>query len=373
MIKSFKIRLYPNKNQEFLLWEHINCCRYIWNYMLSLQEFLYKNGEKHLSAFDMINKLKPLKNDGEHDWLQNVSNTSLQIICRDLDKAYKAFFNKTSGSPKFKKKKNNDCSFPIRGGTRLRFVDNKFVKLEKIGRIKYKTDFPVLTYSNFLNARVFIESNKWFMMFGIECENQAQTLTDKPMGIDLGVKELAVVAFGDSCMIFHNINKSARLRMLTDKECRIQRKISRKYKYNKNKTNNIIKEEEKLKNVRAKKSNIRRNYIHQITSTLIKLNPCKIVMEDLNIQGMIKNRRLSKAIQEQNFHEFERQMQYKCEWNCIPFGKVPRFYPSSKTCSACGCIKNTLKLSERIFVCPECGYTIDRDYNAAINLSKYEI
>lgn len=137
------------------------------------------------------------------------------------------------------------------------------------------------------------------------------------------------------------------------------------------KTNNIVKLEDKLRHTHARMANIRNNYIHQTTHTLVSKLPCRVVMEDLNVTGMMKNRHLSKAIQEQCFHEFLRQMQYKCEWNGIEFVQVGRFYPSSKTCSGCGTIKADLKLNDRTYHCEHCGLTIDRDYNAAVNLSRY--
>lgn len=382
MIKSFKIRLYPTQEQEQLMWKHIGCCRFIWNYMFALQQQRYESGEKHLSAFDMINRLKPLKNDGEHGWLCDVSHTSLQIICRDLDKAYKEFFCKTRGFPKFKSRKRSKSSYPVRCGYKMYFVDDRFVKIEKLGRVRYRTDFEFAygrNVLNFLNPRISNKNGKWLLTFGLECENQAQELTNEPMGIDLGVKDLAIAAFNGQHMVFHNINKSKRMRDLTKRERHLQRSISRKYEASRKrtgryeKTQNIMREEAKLSRIRARKADIRHNYIHQITHTLVSLLPSWVVMEDLNVQGMMKNRHLSKAIQEQNFCEFMRQMEYKCAWQGIPFGKVPRFYPSSKTCSACGCVRKDLRLSERTFVCPECGCTMDRDYNAALNLSRYEI
>ena len=382
MIKSFKIRLYPTQDQEQLMWKHIGCCRYIWNYMLALQQRRYENGEKRLSAFGMINQLKSLKTDGKYGWLSDVSNKSLATICCDLDKAYKDFFHKTRGYPKFKSRKRHKPSFPVRYDHGIYFADDRFVQIEKLGRVRYHTDFEFAygrNVLNFLNPRISNKNGKWFLTFGLECENQALELTNEPLGIDLGVKDLAIAAFNGQHMVFHNINKSKRMRDLSKKERHLQRSISRKYEASRKrtgryeKTKNIMREETELSRIRARKANIRHNYIHQITHTLVSLLPARVVMEDLNVQGMMKNRHLSKAIQEQNFYEFMRQMECKCAWRGIPFGKVPRFYPSSKTCSACGCIKKDLRLSERTFVCPECGCTIDRDYNAALNLSRYEI
>ena len=377
MIKSYKIRIYPTKEQETLMWKHIGSCRYIYNYMLAKQEELYKAGEKHLSRFDMINLIKPLKDGGEHEWLKEVSNNSLCNICGDLDKAYQSFFRKQSGFPKFKSRKRSKPNFPVRYEA-LYFTDKQEVNIEKIGKVKFKTDFvlPVGRGNKFSNPRISNVNNKWILSFGMESENQAPVLTDKSMGIDLGVKDSAIVACGDKKLVFHNINKSKKVRFIKKKQTHLQRSISRKYEANRQgkkyiKTRNIERAETKLRKLYAKLANIRNNYIHQSTHAIVSLLPKRIVMEDLNVTGMMKNRHLSKSIQEQCFYEWIRQIKYKCEWNGIEFIQVGRFYPSSKKCSCCGEVKTNLKLSDRIYKCESCGTVIDRDYNAAINLSRY--
>ena len=378
MLKGYKIRIYPTKEQEKSFWNHIGCCRYIWNWMLAYQEEHYRSGGKYLSAFDMINLLKPLKNDGEHSWLYEVSNNSLQTACRDLDKAYKSFFKGVGKHPKFKSRKKCKATYPVRCEVGVFYFTETNVQIASVGKVKYKTDFdlPLGKDGKFYNPRVSYDGSKWFLSFNMECENQAPTLTDKSMGIDLGVKELAVVAFGDEQFTFHNINKSQKMRKLEKKIAHTQRSISRKYEANRtgkvyHKTNNIIREEKKLEKLRKRQSDIRHNYTHQTTHFLVSQLPKAVVMEDLNVLGMMKNKHLAKAVQEQGFYEFVRQMQYKCEWNGIEFIQVDRFYPSSKTCSNCGCYKKDLKLSDRVFICPDCGTSIDRDYNAALNLMRY--
>lgn len=214
------------------------------------------------------------------------------------------------------------------------------------------------------------------MSFGFEVEEKQTTLNkDLSVGIDLGIKELAVINCLDKPI--KNINKTKKVRRLNKRLKRLQRQISRKYEANKEgskfvKTNNIIKLEKQIKLLHRKLSNIRNNHIHQATNKIIKLNPYRIVMEDLNISGMIKNRHLSKAIQEQCFYEFTRQIQYKCKFNGIEFIQVDRFYPSSKTCSCYGKIKHDLKLKDRMYKC-DCGLEIDRDKNASINLGNYKL
>ena len=377
MIKSYKIRLYPTKEQEALMWKHIGACRYIWNYMLAYQQEQYVNGEKHLSAFDMIKLLTPLKKDGEHEWLCEVSNASLGVVCRDLDKAYKGFFKKIARFPKFKSRKRSKKTYPVKDD-RIYFINSKLMHIEKVGKIKYKTDFdlPQGRGHKFTNPRISNVNGKWILSFGMECESQAPVLTDISMGIDLGVKDLAIAEFNGTKITYRNINKTSKMKRLEKQRRHLERSISRKYEQNRRgntfvKTNNIMRSEERLKKMYARMTNIRMNYIHQTTHDLVSLLPKRVVMEDLNVTGMMKNRHLSKAIQEQCFGEFIRQMQYKCEWNRIEFVQVGRFYPSSKTCSCCGAIKRDLRLRDRVYVCAECGAEIDRDYNAAINLSRY--
>lgn len=354
--------------------------------MLNLQKERHARNEKHLSAFDMINLLKPLKNDGEHEWLYEVSNTSLSIICQDLQKAYDKFFKKVSGFPNFKSRKNNKNSYPVRSDKAgFYFIDKQHVKIAKLGKIKYKTDFkiPLGKGQKFINPRISNKNGKWILSFSMLCENQARELTDYSMGIDLGIKELAVIEFNGQCKVYHNINKSKKMKKLNKKLKYYQRKVSRQYRASpKNKSEkgckwekskNIVKIENKIRKIHAKIANIRLNYIHQTTHELIEMLPCKVVMEDLKVSNMMKNRHLSRAIGEMCWCEFIRQMKYKSEWNGIEFVQVDRFYPSSKTCSCCGNVKKDLKLSDRIYICDICGLTIDRDYNAAINLSKYVV
>lgn len=378
MIRSFKIRLFPTKEQEELMWKHINGCRYIYNLMLEKQINNYENNEKYLSSFTMNKMLTIIKRQNDLTWLNEISARSLQIVCSDLNRVFQRFFNKTGGFPKFKSKKRCKSAFPVKAQT-LYFIDRNDLRIENFGKIKYKTDYVFkygLRQIKALNARISRTNGKWMLSFGMECENQAPILTDKPMGIDLGIKETMVVAYGNESIIFHNINKSKKVRELKKRIRNLQRVISRKYEANRVgkkyiKTNNIIKLENKLRKLYARLNGIRYNYIHQCTHKLISLLPCRVVMEDLNVMGMMKNRHLSKAIQEQCFYEIIRQMKYKCEWNGIPFIQADRFYPSSKTCSCCGAINKRLTLSDRTFICPECGFAIDRDYQAALNLMRY--
>jgi len=381
VIKSYKIRLLPNQKQEQLLWKHVNTSRFIWNWGLAYQEDLYKNNQKHLSGYSLKKVLTQLKQSNNYVWLNEVSAQTLNTTILDLDDAYKRFFKKINGKPKFKKKSKVTPKFPARCDC-IYFI-NGLVNIEKIGKVKYQTNYNLpqdRKVCKFSNPRIKYENDKWILSFGMECNNQTQKLTDNSMGIDLGIKELAVVSFDNKQISFKNINKTKRVKKLNKKLKHLQRKVSRKYETNnKNKryekkwfkSNNILIVEKQIKKIYNKLSNIRKNYTHQTTRQLVNLLPYRIVMEDLNVSGMMKNRHLSKAISEQCFYEFMRQIKYKCEEHNIQFIQVDRFYPSSKTCSDCGHIKKNLKLSDRVYKCEHCGLEIDRDYNAAINLMNY--
>lgn len=382
MIKSHKIRIYPTREQEKLIHQTIGNCRFVYNHFLHKTISDYENGIKYPGKFGF--ELKSLKE--ENEWLYETSNYSEQQTLLHLDSAFKNFFRRvkkkqTPGFPKFKSKKKSKSSY----STYIRTIDDNVMRIDKLGLVKYKTDFD-LPKGNIIKNKIKLTNpvisyhkatNKYFLSFGVEVESQNHTLNDYLVGIDLGIKELAVIAYDDNSKFYHNINKSSKMKNLERRLKTLQRAISRKYEKNKVgskfvKTRNIEKAELELLKIHNHISNIRDNYIHQITSEIIKLLPKRVVMEDLNVTGMLKNKHLSKSIQQQNFSKFINYMKYKCEFNNIEFIQVDRFYPSSKTCSSCGCINKHLKLKDRTFICPECGSIVDRDLNAAINLSNYQ-
>ena len=223
------------------------------------------------------------------------------------------------------------------------------------------------------NPRVTFDGINWWISVGIEVpENTVKPVNDG-IGIDIGIKSLAVCSDKKE---YKNINKSKTIRKLKKKKRRLQRRISKKYSKNKKgvcycKTRNIIKSEKQLLKVNHRLTNIRHDHIHKATSEILNRQPKFIVMEDLNVKGMMKNKHLAKAVQEQCFYEFYRQIQYKCQWNNIEFVTAYRYYPSSKKCICCGNIKKNLKLSDRVYHCDNCGNTIDRDYQASVNLMRY--
>ena len=370
-MKALNIRLYPTREQKILFLKHIGSQRYVYNWALAKNNELYKKENKKYSATELGKMLT--KHKDEVEWLKEVSSTTLKESIRCLDKAYIKFYKGQSKLPKFKSKKKSKNSFYSRYD-RIKFYENNIVKLEKIGKVKCKSSYnmDLTKVSKFINPHISYNGRCWILTLGIEIENRPHKTTDEVIGIDLGVKELAVCSNG---MVFKNINKTNQIKKLEKRLKHLQRKVSKKYESNKKggrylKTNNIKDLEKRINKLHRKLKNIRLDYTHKCTSTIVKTKPCRIVMEDLNIKGMIKNKHLSKAIQQQNLYKFIRQIEYKCEWNNIDFVQVDRFYPSSKMCSNCGNIKKDLKLSDRIYKC-ECGLTIDRDFNASLNLANY--
>ncbi len=374
MYKGYKVRIFPTPEQEETLWKHVNICRYWYNYMLEYQEINYSNGGQFLRHFDMNYLVKGQRE--EREWLKEVSTGTLYCVNKQVETAYLKFFKGYSKHPNFKSKKTAKKSYPISLGVHDFYFEKDFVKVCKIGHIKYKTNYKDIPYgmgNKYVNPHISFVHGKWIVSFELKCESQARDLSIHPMGIDLGIKELAVVAYGDEKLVYHNINKSAKMKRLESKKKHIQRVIHRKYRTNGNwdKTSGIIKYEKILKQITERISNIRLNYIHQTTHELISLFPAMVTMENLDITQMEQNKHIATDVFAQCLGEFLRQMEYKCNYNEIPFQKVDRFYPSSKLCSNCGARKKKLKWSVRTYHCQECGISIDRDYNAAINLMRY--
>lgn len=372
MIKGLKIRLYPTSEQEQLMWQHIGSMRFVYNWALARRSDEYNTSGKKLSVADLGKELTQLKQTEELAWMYEISNATLKEAIRDLDKAYSNFFN-GKGFPRFKSRKRSKAKFYSRYD-KVRFKDGK-VNLEKIGKVRCRHDYDIdLTQvQKFSNPRVSHNGRCWVLSVGVEVGQEQAEFTDISLGIDLGVKQLAITNVDE--LDANNINKIARVRSLEKRLKRYQRQCSRKYENNREgrryrKTKNIAKIEKKIKKLHSRLANIRLNHIHQATSKMVKAKPYRVVMEELNVSGMMKNRHLSKAIAQQGFATFIAQMNYKCEALGIEFVQVPRFYPSSKTCSHCGNIKKDLKLSDRTYKC-ECGFTCDRDKNAAYNLAGY--
>ena len=381
MIKGIKIKLYPTKEQETLLWKSAGVMRFVYNWALRFSETYYRIYKKSVSVNAMRKHFTKIRNSNKYSWIKEVSAEIPQQAIKDFDIALTNFFKGISKYPKCKTKKHSQISF-YHLPNKFKVYDN-LIYLEKIGYIKMSDEnrLPKGNYKKdkikVYNPRIKFNGVYWYLSLGIEYEKQTIKLNENlSVGIDLGIKELAVVSNFDKP--FKNINKSQRVRKLKKKLKRLQKQVSRKYEINRKgnkyiKTQNILKLEHKIKLIHLKLKNIRLNYNHQITNIIAKTKPYRIVMEDLNVTGMMKNKHLSKAIKEQGFYQFISFMKYKSEKYGIEFIQADRFYPSSKTCSCCGNIKKDLKLSDRIYHCNKCGFTLDRDKNASINLSNYKL
>lgn len=375
MIKSVKIRLSPTKEQEELMFQSVGIARFAYNWGLSKWEEMYKEGIKPSKAKIRKEFNNSIRKNDDFKWLYNVSGQITAQAFADLEDAYKNFFDGLAQRPKFKNKKKSKKSFYVRYDA-IKFSNNR-VNIEKIGKVKYSSNYKIPKLDKYTNPRCHFDGKYWYLTFGFEHgESQASLNEDLSIGIDLGISHLAIVNHLDKPI--KNINKSKEVRRLKKKLKRLQRQVSRKYEMNKKgskfvKTNNIIKLEKQIKLVHRRLNNIRNNHIHQATSKIIKLNPYRVVMEGLNVSGMMKNKHLAEKIAEQKFYEFKRQMKYKCQFNKIEFALADRWYPSSKACSCCKNIKKDLKLSDRTYICNECGLVIDRDKNASINLGNYKL
>lgn len=383
MIKTLKIMLIPNNKQKSKLFQSAGVARFAYNWSLGREQENYKNGGTFLSDYDLRKEFTKLKSMEEYKWLNDYSNNITKQAIKDACLAYKRFFKGQSAFPKFKSRKKSKPGFYM-DTDKIQFT-NKTVKLEKItlSRKKNKQKLNwirlaernrIPTDSKYINPRITFDGINWWTSVGIECADNAEIPKNEGIGIDLGIKDLAICS--DIDKPYKNINKTRKIRKLEKKKRRLQRKISKKYLINKKgdsycKTSNIIKAEKKLLKLNHRLTDIRHNYLHQTTTEIINRKPKFIVLEDLNVKGMMKNKHLSEVVAEQCFYEFYRQIEYKSSWNNIKFIIADRFYASSKICSCCGAVKKDLKLSDRIYKCDNCNTEIDRDKNASINLYNY--
>ncbi|MBR0060536.1 MAG: transposase [Selenomonadaceae bacterium] len=384
MMKSFKIMLVPNNRQRTRLFQFAGTARFAYNWALRKEIDAYEAGEKFISNFDLRKEFTVLRNSAEYSWLRTISNNVTKQAIKDCVDAYQKFFKRQSGRPKFKSKRRGDFSFyqdtdkiqitathvkleAIATSKKRNKQQLNWIRLAEVGRIPVGVKYK--------QPRITFDGLNWWLSVAVEfADPKPAENCNEALGIDLGIKNLAVCSDGT---IYPNINRTSTIRSLKKKQRRLQRSISRKYEMNNkkgesySKTRNIIKSEKKLLRVHHRLADIRQNYRHQITSAIIGRKPNPIVLEDLNVRGMMSNRHLAKAVQEQGFYEFRRQIEYKAAWSGLRVVIADRFYPSSKKCIACGHVKKNLRLSERIYHCENCGNEIDRDLQAAINLKRY--
>ena len=391
MLITKKIRLKPTTEQEILFRKSAGVSRWAYNFFLGENERIYRDcinngkiGKKSISEGDVRKYINNVLKPTTHSWLKEVGSNVMKQGAKDASLALQRYFKGLSGKPKFKSKHKDRPSFYVNYESLSRKQGG--FQGEKIGFVKTSEALPKLNKNEkYSNPRITFDGKYWYLSVGYEVQESTVELTDESLGIDLGVKDLAICSNGK---VYKNINKTQRVKKLENKLKREQRKLSRKienniqsYKSNRNpiykrplkECQNIQKQNRLIRNIHRKLANIRQNHLHQITTEIVKTKPSRIVMESLNVSGMMKNKHLSKAIQQQKFYEFKRQIEYKSKLNGIEFIQVDKFYPSSKTCSCCGNIKKDLKLSDRMYKCDVCGLVIDRDYNASINLANYEV
>lgn len=371
MIKAYKIRLNPNNKQRTQLEQSAHVARWAYNWALHQKKSHYEETKKNYSQGALRKHLTQLKQTDEYKWLFGFSNNVTKQAIKDCDEAFKRFFKGLAKFPKFKSRRRSKWSF-YNDPYKVR-LEPKRIRLEKIGWIKLaETDYLPEDFKP-LSYRISKDGIHWFVSITAEVPDYVDYSKpkNKPIGVDLGIKTLATVSTGK---VYKNINQSSKVKRLEKRFKRLQRKVSRKYQMNKEgnryrKTCNIIKLEKIIAKLRSRLNNIRKDFIHKMTTEIVKTKPSHIVIEDLNVKGMLKNKHLARSIQQCNFYEIRRQLEYKCKWYNIELVIADRFYPSSKTCSSCGQIHRDLKLSDRKMNC-DCGLSIDRDLNASINLAK---
>ena len=368
-MKTFKTKLKLNNKQRTRLFKNASVSRFVYNLTLEMQETNYKNGGKFLSDCE-IRKVITIRKKDDLAWLYDYNCDIVKQAVKDACKAYKMFFNKKAKKPKFKSAKLTKPSFYV-DGWKLK-IENGYVKIPLCTKIKlYEKDY-IPEGLNYQNPRITFDGISWWLSVGLPVKTEQYELTDEIIGIDLGLKELAACSNG---MVFHNVAKSNEYQKVNKSLKQKQRQISRKYEMNKQgnkfiKTSNIKKLEKKVQKKRIRLQNIKKDYFHKSSTALVRTKPKAIVLEDLNVAGMRKNKHLSHSLQETSISTFKQMLISKAESYGIEVVLADRFYPSSQICSHCGS-RRSIKLSERIYKCPVCGLEIDRDLNASINLKHY--
>jgi len=353
--KTYKLRIYPNKEQAELMTKHFGSTRFVWNYFLAERKQSYLESKKSLTYYDNAQTLVALKKTDEFKWLKDVNSQSLQASLKDLDTAYGRFFKKQAMFPRFKKKglctNSFQCPqhFKIVEG-KLQIPKFKLIKLNIHREIEGKTLFVTISKTR---------TDKYFATITCEVEHEPLPKSDKAIGIDLGIKDLAVCSDG---IVFGNIKTTKKYAKKLTFE---QRQLSKKKKG----SNGRSKQRRQVALVHEKIRNIRLDNIHKFTTQIVKNNGI-IVTENLNVAGMVKNHNLAKAIADASWHEATRQFKYKSDWNDRSLVEIDRFFPSSKTCSVCNFINQNLTLKNREWTCPNCQTFHNRDDNASKNILK---
>ena len=377
LLKSFKTEINPTPEQRQKIIRTIGVSRFIYNFYLAHNKEVYEKEKRFVPGMEFSKWLNNefIPNNPEFKWVKEVSSKSVKQSIMDADRAFKDFFQGKKHFPKFKKKSKSDVKmyFVKTDCNTIIPCERHRIKIPTLGwvRIKEKGYIPT-TKSGYTikSGTVSIRAGRFYVSVLVELPDaETSRAFTGGIGIDLGLKDFAIVSNGKT---YKNINKTSKVKKIEKKLKREQRELSRKYENLKKggltQKANIHKQQLKVQKLHCRMNNIRADYINKIIAETVKTKPSYITIENLNVKGMMKNRRLSKAIASQKFYEFRIRLQAKCKENGIELRIVDRFYPSSKTCHNCGSVKSDLKLSDRTFHCAECGYTADRDYNASLNL-----
>ena len=383
MLKSFKTEINPTEEQKVKIRKTIGTCRYIYNFYLAHNKELHDNGEKFMSgkSFSVWLNNEYLPKNPDKLWMKEVSSKSVKRSIENGCVAFTRFFKHQSAFPNFKKKGKSDVKmYFVKNNPKDCRCERHRMNIPSLGWVRMKEKGYVPTTKDgyvMKSGHVSIKADRYYVSVLIEIpNNKTADNSNEGIGIDLGLKDFAIVSNGKT---YKNINKSAKLKKLEKQLIREQRSLSRKYenlkKGESTQRANIQKQKLKVQKLHHKIDNIRTDYINKTIAEMVKTKPSYITIEDLNVSGMMKNKHLSKAVASQKFYEFRTKLQAKCKENGIELRVVDRWYPSSKTCHCCGAIRKDLKLSDRIFEC-DCGYIEDRDFNAALNLrdaTTYEV
>ena len=375
MLKSFKTEINPTEEQKARIRRTIGTCRYVYNFYLGHNKALHDNGEKFMTGKDFSLWLNNeyIPDNPDKTWIREVYSKAVKKSIEDGCTAFTRFFKHQSDFPKFKKKGKSDVKmYFVRNNPKDCQCERHRLKIPTLGwvRIKEKGYIPTTKDGYMIRSgTVSVKAGRFYVSVLVEIPDvNIDNNSNEGIGIDLGLKDLAIVSNGKT---YRNINKSAGLKKLEKQLIREQRSLSRKYenlkKGESTQRANIQKQKLKVQKLHHKMDNIRTDYINKTIAEIVKTKPSYITIEDLNVKGMMKNRCLSKAVASQKFYEFRTRLKAKCDENGIELRVADRFYPSSKTCHHCGSVRKNLKLSDRIYRC-ECGYVADRDFNAALNL-----
>jgi len=375
LLKSFKTEINPTEEQKARIRRTIGTCRYVYNFYLGHNKALHDNGEKFMTgkSFSLWLNNEYIPDNLDKTWIREVYSKAVKKSIEDGCTAFTRFFKHQSDFPKFKKKGKSDVKmYFVRNNPKDCQCERHRLKIPTLGwvRIKEKGYIPTTKDGYMIRSgTVSVKAGRFYVSVLVEIPDvNIDNNSNEGIGIDLGLKDLAIVSNGKT---YRNINKSAGLKKLEKQLIREQRSLSRKYenlkKGESTQRANIQKQRLKVQKLHHKMDNIRTDYINKTIAEIVKTKPSYITIEDLNVKGMMKNRCLSKAVASQKFYEFRTRLKAKCDENGIELRVADRFYPSSKTCHHCGSVRKNLKLSDRIYRC-ECGYVADRDLNAALNL-----